>query len=234
MHTNLPKEIEIIQNGIDEPTYYEQAYNLDMDLLYYGFITNQSEANYFTDDYDVYDFNVTTDAYVNINVGNISVSQLSAAIIDETHAPKLVKLSNALSQIDSTILLPKGKYFLVIQATPYFYSWKYPYSIKLHSTPATSVENNIAQIKIEFYLYQNYPNPFNSSTYISFHLPSENFVSLKIYDILGRNVAVLISEEMQSGDHTIVWDATGLPSGTYFYSLQSGNYTEVKKLVLLK
>lgn len=234
IHTNLPKEIATTCKGLDEPTYFEQAYDLNMDTLYFGLITAQSKANYFADDYDTYVFNVTTDAWVNIKVANIPVSQLSTAIFDETHSPKFVKYSNALSQIDTTALLTKGKYFLVIQATPDAYSWMFPYSIKLHSTPITSIENDIAQIPNEFHLYQNFPNPFNPSTYISFHISSRMFISLKIYDVLGRNVAVLISRELQSGDHTIVWDATGFPSGTYFYRLQSGNFNEVKKLILLK
>lgn len=234
MHPNLNKEIATDIKGIDEPTYFAQAYRLGLDTLFFGLITTQSKANYFTDDYDDYVMNVTTNSWLNIKVTNIPVSQLSVAIFDKTYSPKFIKYSNTLSQIDTTVLLTQGKYYLEIQATPDAYSYMFPYSIKLHSTPATSVENNIVQIPKGFRLEQNFPNPFNPTTSISFHIPSRTFVSLKVFDILGREVAILISEELLAGDHSAHWDATGFPSGTYFYRLQSGSYSETKKLILLK
>ncbi len=99
----------------------------------------------------------------------------------------------------------------------------------------TSVESDgNSSVPEKISLYQNYPNPFNPSTKISFHLPSTTFVSLKIYDLLGRKVADLVSEKMEAGDHSVVWDASGMSSGIYFYCLQSGNFFETKSLVFLK
>ena len=83
-------------------------------------------------------------------------------------------------------------------------------------------------------LFQNYPNPFNPSTSISFSLPSESFVTLKVFDILGREVAVLVSEKLPAGNHTQQWHAKNLPSGVYIYRLQAGTFTQTRKLVLLK
>lgn len=83
-------------------------------------------------------------------------------------------------------------------------------------------------------LNQNYPNPFNPSTTISFNLPSRSFVSLKVFDLIGREVAAIISEYMQAGNYSRQWNASDLPSGIYFYRLQSGTFTETKKLILLK
>jgi hypothetical protein len=83
-------------------------------------------------------------------------------------------------------------------------------------------------------LDQNYPNPFNPSTRISFSLPSRSFVTLKIFDVMGREVATLASEEMPAGISSRQWNASGMPSGVYFYRLQAGNYTETKKLSLVK
>ena len=90
-----------------------------------------------------------------------------------------------------------------------------------------------------FLLLQNYPNPFNSSTKISFTIPERSFVTLKIFDALGREVSQLVSDEISSGTYSYDWDAEGLPSGIYFYQLMaktisSGFYSETKKLVLLK
>ncbi len=85
-----------------------------------------------------------------------------------------------------------------------------------------------------FSLSQNYPNPFNPTTTISFTLPSQSSVSLKVFDIIGREVATLVSGEMPAGTYARQWDATKVSSGVYFYRLQAGNLTETKKLVLLK
>jgi hypothetical protein len=85
-----------------------------------------------------------------------------------------------------------------------------------------------------FTLKQNYPNPFNSSTNISFTIPSKSFVSLKIYDRLGREVATIFSEEISAGYYTRKWKAADLLSGIYFYRLQTGSFTETKKLILLR
>ncbi|MDE3057419.1 MAG: prolyl oligopeptidase family serine peptidase [Bacteroidota bacterium] len=85
-----------------------------------------------------------------------------------------------------------------------------------------------------FSLLQNYPNPFNPSTTITFTLPAKAFVTLKIFDSLGRKVATLFSKEMVPGTYSKEWNAEGLPSGTYFARLQEGSYSETRKLILLK
>jgi hypothetical protein len=91
-------------------------------------------------------------------------------------------------------------------------------------------------------LSQNYPNPFNPSTNITFNLHSKAFVSLKLFDVLGREVAALMNEELSAGVYTRQWNAANMPSGVYFYRLQvsqtsggqAGSYIETKKLVLLR
>jgi hypothetical protein len=86
----------------------------------------------------------------------------------------------------------------------------------------------------EFRLQQCYPNPFNPSTNISFSLPSKGFVSLKVYDLMGREVAVLVHDELPAGIHERVFNAQNLSSGIYFYRLQANGYSETKKLSLIK
>lgn len=82
-------------------------------------------------------------------------------------------------------------------------------------------------------LMQNYPNPFNTSTNISFSIPTKTFVSLKIYDRLGREVETIFSEEIPVGHYSRKWNAANVPSGIYFYRLQAGSFAETKKLILL-
>ncbi|HTR82463.1 MAG TPA: endo-1,4-beta-xylanase [Bacteroidota bacterium] len=85
-----------------------------------------------------------------------------------------------------------------------------------------------------FALSQNYPNPFNPSTMISYQLPVNSFVTLKVYDIAGREVRTLISGSENAGSHAIQFDGSSLPSGVYYYRLRAGNFTSVKKLALIK
>ncbi|MGD1046848.1 MAG: T9SS type A sorting domain-containing protein [Bacteroidota bacterium] len=98
-----------------------------------------------------------------------------------------------------------------------------------------SVKDNTNQVTLErFELNQNYPNPFNPSTTVSFSLPSKSFVSLKVFDIMGRDVATLVSEQMSKGTYSRHWNAANMSSGIYFYRLQVGSLIETKKLILLK
>jgi spore coat protein A len=89
-------------------------------------------------------------------------------------------------------------------------------------------------IPLKYSLQQNYPNPFNPSTTIKFTLPENSFVSLKIYDILGREAATLISGMAPKGNHEVQFNASGLASGMYVYKLSAGSFTEAKKMLLLK
>lgn len=91
-----------------------------------------------------------------------------------------------------------------------------------------------AELPANCTLEQNYPNPFNPATTISFNLPAKSFVSLKVFDALGREVSVLLGEELSPGTHSRQWNAVNAPSGLYFYRLQAGGYVETKKMVLLR
>ncbi len=93
-------------------------------------------------------------------------------------------------------------------------------------------ENSISPSS--FILHQNYPNPFNPSTIINYQLTINNYTTLKIYDVLGREVATLVDEYKEAGYYEVNWDAVNVPTGVYLYKLNSGNFTDVKKLVLLK
>jgi len=83
-------------------------------------------------------------------------------------------------------------------------------------------------------LKQNYPNPFNPSTTITFSIGTYSYISLRVYDVLGREVATIVSEKLPAGNYSRQWNAAKMPSGIYFYRLQAGSFTETKKLVLLR
>jgi Secretion system C-terminal sorting domain len=99
---------------------------------------------------------------------------------------------------------------------------------------ATAIGDNQTNQPTSYKLEQNYPNPFNPSTKISFNIAQSGFVSLKVYDALGREVATLVNEVTPAGNHIINFNASDLASGIYFYRLKTGNFTESRKMILLK
>ena len=106
-------------------------------------------------------------------------------------------------------------------------------SVNRRNITVTNMEET-KNLPTDFVLQQNYPNPFNPSTTISFSIPSAGFTSLKVYDILGNEVATLLNEEKPAGNFEVSFDASSLSSGTYFYKLSAGSFTEVKKMILIK
>jgi hypothetical protein len=98
----------------------------------------------------------------------------------------------------------------------------------------TSVKQISNVVPGSYGLLQNYPNPFNPVTSIIFRVAEEGMVSIKIYDILGREAVVLVNEEKSAGEYQVMFDASSLTSGTYFYKLEINNFSETKKMVLLK
>jgi hypothetical protein len=112
------------------------------------------------------------------------------------------------------------------------------YRLKQLDYDGTFSYSNIVRIEVgspkEFSLMQNYPNPFNPSTIISYQLPNDGFVSLKVYDLLGNEITTLVNDEKEAGKYEVIFDASVLPSGVYFYTLRAGNFVNTKKMMLTK
>jgi hypothetical protein len=105
----------------------------------------------------------------------------------------------------------------------------------LNLTGTNTSVNDKNFIPAKFSLDQNYPNPFNPSTKIKYDLPENSFVSLKVYNIIGKEVASLVNSVVPAGSHEVVFDATGLNSGIYFYTLKTGNnFVQTRKMILMK
>jgi hypothetical protein len=98
----------------------------------------------------------------------------------------------------------------------------------------TDVELNQERLRSEFHLEQNYPNPFNPTTNLSFIISHSLFVSLKVYDVLGNEVATIVDEEKPAGGYNVTFNSSDLSSGVYFYKLKAGDFVETKKMILLR
>ena len=110
-----------------------------------------------------------------------------------------------------------------------------PYTFALTTFGSTGIENPTLNLTARtFSLSQNYPNPFNPTTIISYQVANLGKVSLKVFDLLGREKTTLVNEVKSSGSYEIIFNAVNLPSGIYFYRLEVGSYSATKKLVLLK
>ncbi len=115
---------------------------------------------------------------------------------------------------------------------------KYSYRLKQIDFNGSFEYSGIVNVDLysptEFVLDQNYPNPFNPSTFISYSLPQNSFVTLKVYDVLGNEVTTLVNEIKSAGKYDVRFDASNLSNGVYLYSLQADNFTSTKKMILIK
>jgi hypothetical protein len=99
-----------------------------------------------------------------------------------------------------------------------------PTNNELNENPAIS----------DYELYQNYPNPFNPSTIIRYQIPEAGFITLKVYDLIGKEVSTLVNDYKIAGTHNVIFNATDLSAGIYFYSLRSGSFIKTNKMIVLK
>lgn len=99
---------------------------------------------------------------------------------------------------------------------------------------STNIDEPVSSIPDNFYLSQNYPNPFNPSTKIEYSVPQNGFVSISVYNLLGQKISSLVNEYQQKGNYNIIFNAKDIPSGTYFYMIKTKDFTQTKKMVLLK
>ncbi|MGB3019582.1 MAG: T9SS type A sorting domain-containing protein, partial [Ignavibacteria bacterium] len=152
----------------------------------------------------------------------------ASAVISLNAGANWTNISSGLGGHGGGIMIPDRGYILCHQGSNVY---------KLNATYSviTGVsENTISGIPNDFMLSQNYPNPFNPSTKINFSIPNSSNVVLKIYNELGAEVASLVEGYRNAGSYEVNFDASGLSSGIYFYKIQTGSFSETKKMMLIK
>jgi subtilisin-like proprotein convertase family protein len=108
------------------------------------------------------------------------------------------------------------------------------YCVQIFAGSVITGINNVSKIPTVYLLNQNYPNPFNPVTKINFEIPKQGLVSLRVYDVLGREVKSLINEVKAPGTYSVDFNGTDLSSGVYFYRLESNGFSDIKKMMLIK
>jgi hypothetical protein len=123
---------------------------------------------------------------------------------------------------------------LVWDSIPDFHDrWNFGPKFPVRVLSPTNISEE-SKLPLEFVLFQNYPNPFNPSTKIEYSILQNEFIKIKIFDVLGNEIVTLVSEEKSAGRHVVEFSAPELPSGIYYYSLEATGYSETKKMLLLK
>jgi len=139
------------------------------------------------------------------------------------------------SKNQSGSFITYGTYVCKIKASSDNPSAVFDSSIQMHFQKITGVQENTLDVyPSSFQLSQNYPNPFNPTTTINYSIPESGFVTIKIYDVLSKEIRILVSEEKSAGIYSIKFDGSSLSSGIYFYRMQTNNFSQTKKLLLLK
>ena len=183
---------------------------------------------------------VTFDSSCGIRIG---IGILTVRWIDSDSALAIAERSGGLSIRKSFPPCTIAASLLNPMSYPLLNCWRIGYEcsdstrtivVNAAGIPVSVKEINRLTIPKEFGLYQNYPNPFNPSTTISFDLPFSSFVTLRVFDLLGNDVATIVSKDFSKGIYSFRWDATGLTSGVYYCRLQVGSRLVTKKLMLLK
>ena len=206
------------------------GYSNDDDLLYgYNPLTGTITTHDFTENpYNAVDTGYVGVVMVNYNGGNYNKIYTYNALADNwieliptgVHSSILVGTKTALISRTQTGSNP---------------DYLYAFDPQREVTDINEDNNNgMGALPLEYSLNQNYPNPFNASTSIRYELPSQGDVRIEIFDLLGRKVKTLIDSEQPAGIHQAVWHADGIASGMYLYKITTGNYTETKKMVLMK
>ena len=207
-----------------------------------GTVSDFSEVRSFISGIDIPDLIAPPDSSVNISTDltfewspvtgavsyRLQVATNAVFIVGIVlNQPNITGTSYGITGLD-----PDKKYFWRVKGATDTYEGLYSHVSSFTTTSATSVNDN--ELIYSYELKQNHPNPFNPSTKISYTILEASFVSLKVYDVLGIEVATLVNFENPSGSYEVWFDAVGLPSGIYFYQLKAGSFTDIKKMLLIK
>lgn len=202
----------------------KQGFHLFVDTVKYGMGAYGTRAYMHANSYWDTDPSFATKRMLDTTSAAINDIRDSAAYV------RVYKIGEKITDGNSFILRIYPWYSTTGGTTKYF-CLNYVEVIGKTET-AVSVKENL--LPSDFELLQNYPNPFNPTTTISFSLPNKSYVKLTVFNSLGQKISTLVSEELSAGLHSFIFDAKNLPSGTYFYTLETNNFTQTKKMTLIK
>jgi len=211
----------------------------------YGFSIMESQVNYYskTTNGGINWSSVNSSYYIGNSHRIISIPNSSVwyAANDDLNSNKILKSTNDGSSW-FPMQIPAGQYIIKfmdaisVNNKVYAYAVSLPgYILKLvDSVTLIGINNNNTNVPTNYVLLQNYPNPFNPQTTIDFNVPSRSFINITVFDILGREVSVLVNELKNPGNYSVQFNAEQLSSGIYLYKMTSDNFIDVKKMIIQK
>lgn len=247
---------DTLKQAIDSLTYWEEGYS-NLNMIVTVDQSSPARSEYWPEDFLLKfgsDYSYTT-PFFNLNCdlniialsdssivdyeifdndsdGKLSLNDNIVIIKDLASSFKLtwnIKLAYQIANEVDPILPTDGDVFRITSSKRFFAGDQ----IFFKTDQLVNVESNDIVIK-DFVLSQNYPNPFNPITIIQYSVPSDGYVSLKVFDILGREVSTLVSQQQLKGSYRITFNGSNLSSGFYIYKLQAGKHSQVRKMMLLK
>jgi hypothetical protein len=229
----------LFNNGLirDEPTESENlAVYAGGDIINYGRFTNYRVYQLYYADKNIRNISIHNSSLIDWQVNGAAIAGGSAFAITAGGGTGNVVPG---SSYDITLQFtpdPSDTNATLTIASPDIGTLSTIYLVGSNGSAPVGVreEDDRPAIPSEFALCQNYPNPFNPSTVIRYSLPVPGNIRLKIYDLLGREVATLVDGVRPAGEHQVQWDASGMPGGMYLYRLESGTFRETRKLMLVK
>ncbi|MDP3684017.1 MAG: carboxypeptidase regulatory-like domain-containing protein, partial [Ignavibacteria bacterium] len=209
--------IVVTENGkISDINFALRKINIMGNAIVYGFILDASGKNV--------EGAVASLLDENGEVVNATISDLDGSFVMDGLSSGSYQLSSSVvdytsSDVNNVTVETANNYVNV--------------DLVLTADGVTSVETS-KNIVTNYALSQNYPNPFNPSTSISYQLPTNGLVTIKVYNVIGKEIATLVNEFQQSGNYSKEFNANGLTSGVYFYTIKSGSFSATKKMILMK
>ena len=176
---------------------------------------------------------VFTPANLDVSVGDTIKWQWVSGI----HTTTSITVPTGAATWDEPITVSNQTYrYVVTVAGSYHYKCTphFPGMEGFITANPIGIKSEIGNLPKSYKLYQNYPNPFNPVTDIKFDIPKTSFVKLTVFDLLGGEVELLVSQRMEAGSYVVDWDASRFTSGIYFYKLETDNYATTKKMTLIK
>ena len=202
----------VIEPDSDQPRYLLQdiKYSVDSTFTWHGYLHPNNNREEIT-------LSIALEGET--DTGNKMI------MVDRSNGDKFNLLNQSYFKLEKGYTNTLGRKFTVLYGPPSWVDFQ--------------VDELIASIPTDYILSQNYPNPFNPVTSINYEIPTDQRVTLSVYNILGQEVVSLVNKDQFAGKYTIRWDGTSnrftnVSSGTYFYVLQTNNFKQVKKMVLLK
>jgi hypothetical protein len=229
-HIEEPNNVHAIIRGIDEPSNPNYAYELSEDQLTKGYITHGTNWN--NHDVDAFSYKASQSGKLEITFTNSNSGADSLYVYDGTNIISSNAVQSGAQTFDVNNAAQDTIYHIIIKGTATGTSWQNPYSISCKTVVPVDVNKN--EIPLAFQLNQNYPNPFNPETVINYQIPFSGIVTLKVFDILGRQAAELVNEEKAAGKYEVKFNGSKFPSGIYIYRLTGNNVNISKKMTLMK